>query len=228
MMAELLTRGLPGRHTRFKQTEIGEVPEGWEVVSLESCLSRLIDYRGKSPPKDDRGVPLITAKNVRDGYINSEPREYIVLEKFDSWMSRGVPDPGDVLFTTEAPLGKAAAVPIGKFALGQRLITLCPDRQRIDPIFLLWMLIGPPFQELLLSKATGSTVKGIKQSVLRTLQVLVPPLEEQRAIGKMIQSVADRVWAEEQNRGALVRLKAALMSVLLTGELRVTPDEAAA
>jgi type I restriction enzyme S subunit len=90
------------------------------------------------------------------------------------------------------------------------------------------MLLGPHFQSLLLSKATGSTVQGIKQSALRKLLVVVPPLEEQGLIGQLVQSVADRETIENRNRIALERLKVALTFVLLTGEVRVTPDEAVA
>jgi type I restriction enzyme S subunit len=152
MMAELLTRGLPGRHTRFKMTEIGEVPEAWEVAALESWLAELIDYRGKSPPKFDSGVPLITAKNVRVGFIDPEPREYIGADSFAEWMTRGIPRADDVLFTTEAPLGNAASVPDEQIALGQRLITLCPDRRRVDPTFFLWTILGTRFQSELTAK----------------------------------------------------------------------------
>jgi type I restriction enzyme S subunit len=228
MMAELLTRGLPGRHTRFKQTEIGEVPEDWEVRPLEDWLSNLIDYRGKSPPKHESGTTLITAKNVRAGYIHPDPREFIPDAAYSAWMCRGVPQPGDVLFTTEAPLGNAAPVPVERIALGQRLVTLCPDRSRVDETFLLWTVLSPGFQSLLQSKATGSTVQGIKQSVLRTLPVAMPPMTEQRAIGQTVEAAEQYAATSKKEFDALRHVKSSLMSVLLTGEVRVTPDEEAA
>src|SRR5262249_4380103 len=137
LMEELLTCGFPGRHIRFKQTEIGRIPEEWEIVALDQPLSRLIDYRGKTPPKTSAGVPLITAKNVRRGYIDPEPREYIADADYASWMRRGIPDAGDVLFTTEAPLGNAAALPVGRVALAQRVVTFCPNRSVLHPEYLL-------------------------------------------------------------------------------------------
>jgi type I restriction enzyme S subunit len=225
MMADLLTRGIPGRHKKFKQTEIGEVPADWDVVPVDHWLSRLIDYRGKSPPKASSGIPLVTAKNVRDGFINAEPREFISDDSYDTWMTRGIPDAGDILFTTEAPLGKAASVPTTKIALGQRLITLCPQRDRLDPTYLLWVLLSPAFQELLRSKATGSTVQGIKQSVFRTLPISIPPFDEQVVIAQAIQSVANQGSVEGAYLVSLRAVKSALMSVLLTGEVRVRVDE---
>lgn len=72
--------------------------------TLDQILERVIDYRGKSPNKTLSGVPLITARNVRDGFLDFSQTEFIPDFEFDSWMTRGMPQIGDVLFTTEAPL----------------------------------------------------------------------------------------------------------------------------
>ena len=68
-------------------------------------MKAIIDYRGKTPRKTPSGVPLITAKIVKDGRI-MPPTEFIAAEGYDSWMNRGLPEPGDVVMTTEAPLGE--------------------------------------------------------------------------------------------------------------------------
>lgn len=225
LMADLLTNGIPGRHTQFRDTELGRIPDTWEVRPLEQWLIRVIDYRGQAPPKHHEGTTLITAKNVRSGTINPVPREYIADSDYVPWMKRGIPEAGDVLFTTEAPLGNAAPVPAEPIALGQRIVTLCPDKRVLDHGFLLWAVLAPPFQALLHSKATGSTVKGIRQSTLRSLPFAVPPMGEQLMIASLIQSAAERCAAEEVVLGQLIVLKSALMFSLLTGELRAPTDE---
>ncbi|QCL86717.1 restriction endonuclease subunit S [Agrobacterium pusense] len=220
VLERLLTRGIG--HTRFKQTEIAEIPEGWELAPIEAYLARLIDYRGVPPPKSDSGVPLITAKNVRFGYLNPEPREYISEVEFDDWMRRGLPQAGDVLFTTEAPLGNVAQIPDYKIALGQRTITLCPDRTRLTPAFLKWLLLSPGSQARIAEKATGSTALGIKQSTFRKLKFPFPPLDEQKTIADHIEGIAAAEGAETLKLESLNALKVALMSDLLTGRKRVT------
>ena len=70
------------------------LPSGWAVQSFEN-LFLFIDYRGNTPPKTDQGIPLITAKNIRMGYLNREPREYISSATFKTWMTRGFPEIGD-------------------------------------------------------------------------------------------------------------------------------------
>ena len=110
-------------HLRFPEfRNAGE----WRREGLASCLERVIDYRGKAPPKSEVGVPLITAKNVRFGWLDMSIDEYIEVDDYESWMSKGIPKTGDILFTTEAPLGNVALFPsAGKFALGQPLWSLC-------------------------------------------------------------------------------------------------------
>ena len=91
----------------------------WVCEKLSSCLEKVIDYRGKAPPKSEFGVPLITARNVRFGWLDMSIDEYIEADDYEGWMSKGIPKTGDVLFTTEAPLGNVALFPSnGKFALG--------------------------------------------------------------------------------------------------------------
>lgn len=66
------------------------LPKGWQVQSFEN-LFLFIDYRGKTPPKTEHGVPLITAKNVRIRNLSRDPREFIAASTFEQWMTRGFP-----------------------------------------------------------------------------------------------------------------------------------------
>ncbi len=79
----------------------------WKEYLLEDVIDKFIDYRGKTPKKTKSGIPLITAKIVKNGRI-LEPNEFIALEDYDSWMTRGLPEVDDIVLTTEAPLGEIA------------------------------------------------------------------------------------------------------------------------
>jgi type I restriction enzyme S subunit len=194
-------------------------PEWREMPLGEVC--RFIDYRGKTPEKTALGIPLITAKNVRDGYINPEPREFIAEADYDSWMTRGIPEKGDVLFTMEAPLGNAAEITMtGRFALAQRLVALCPNRDLLVGSFLKDVLLSRTLQDKIMAHQSGTTVYGIKASVLKEITIPVPPFETQQAIvaeieaeqalvaanrelidrfEKKIQATLARVWGEEES-----------------------------
>ena len=126
---------------------------------------------------------LITAKNVKKGYINLTPQEFVSPNSYDEWMTRGIPQYGDVLFTTEAPLGHVAQLDTSdKVVVGQRLITLQIKSGNITSTFLKYMLLSSPWQKMLSEKSTGATVQGIKASLLKLIPVLFPSLEEQDLI----------------------------------------------
>ncbi len=144
-----------------------------EVKPIGELIEALIDYRGKTPPKSGSGVPLITAKVIKDGRILNQPREYIDEETYDKWMRRGLPRPGDILITTEAPLGEVAQVgQDAKIALAQRVILLRADPKAVDRQFLFHYLRSPDARARLLQRASGTTVSGIRQSELRTVSML--------------------------------------------------------
>jgi type I restriction enzyme S subunit len=150
------------------------VPTEWGWRGLAD-LALFIDYRGKTPTKGAGGIRLITAKNVRPRHLSLDPEEFISEPDYVRWMTRGLPEMGDVLFTTEAPLGNATVVRLTeRFALAQRVIDFRPYGA-IDPDFLVLQLTAPPFQRILEQTATGLTAKGIKAAKLKRLPLAVPP-----------------------------------------------------
>jgi type I restriction enzyme S subunit len=158
-----------------------EVPPTWGWRGVAD-LVLFIDYRGKTPDKVASGVRLITAKNVRQGFINLEPEEFVTEATYNAWMTRGLPREGDILFTTEAPMGNAAVVHLDeRFGLAQRVINFRPYGN-LDSDFLVLQLLSGPFQATLDKTATGLTAKGIKAAKLKRLPLVVPPLAEQHRI----------------------------------------------
>ena len=116
-------------------------------------VCEFIDYRGKTPTKTDTGIPLITAKNVKKDYFSLEPREFISEDEYELRMTRGIPKVGDVLFTTEAPLGNVCLMPDlnSKFSVGQRIITMQP-KSMINSIYLKYALLSFLLTKFLLLK----------------------------------------------------------------------------
>lgn len=172
---------------------------GWHSKNLGD-VCRFIDYRGKTPVKTDNGLRLITAKNVKMGFLQESPKEFVAPESYDFWMTRGIPRVGDVLFTTEAPLANVAQLDTDeKVVFAQRIIILQTKDDSLDNTFLKYYLISDAAQELIHSKGTGATVQGIKASLLKTIPVLVPPLPEQQRIVGILDEAFEGIATAKAN-----------------------------
>ena len=174
-----------------------DFPNGWQLQSVEDSMKAIIDYRGKTPRKTPSGVPLITAKIVKDGRI-MPPTEFIASEGYDSWMNRGLPEPGDVVMTTEAPLGEIAQINNRKVALGQRLITLRGKPDVLNNTYLKFAMQAAFVQNQLKARSTGTTVLGISQRELREVEIPIPSLSEQRRIAHILGTLDEKIELNRQ------------------------------
>lgn len=164
----------------------------WVVKNLDEVVEYFIDYRGKTPDKKDSGIPLITAKIIKDGRLNTAT-EFISVEDYPLWMTRGYPEVNDVVLTTEAPLGEVALIKNKNIALAQRIITLRGYKNILDNKFLKYWLQSEQGQYELESRASGTTVFGIKSSVLKKIPISLPPYNEQVAISSVLYSIDEKI-----------------------------------
>ena len=101
----------------YKQTDVGVIPEGWDVVSIIQASSQIMDYRGRTPKKlgmewGGGDIPALSAGNIKSGYIDFGAECYFGSEcLYRRWMTKGDVQKDDIVFTTEAPLGNVALVP---------------------------------------------------------------------------------------------------------------------
>jgi type I restriction enzyme S subunit len=186
------------------------LPDTWKLTPLEDCMDAIIDYRGKTPRKAPFGIPLITAKIVKEGRIIDGEQEYISIDYYDNWMQRGLPEAGDIVMTTEGPLGEIAQLDGRKVALGQRLITLRGNPNILDNTFLKFLMMSDFVQNQLRARATGTTVQGIKQSELRKVSLLIPPLTEQQAIATILGSIDEKIEINQQMNTTLEAIATAI------------------
>ena len=166
--------------------------EEWKQDRLIDILDTLIDYRGKTPNKVERGIPLITAKIVKNGRIET-PTEFLPTEDYNGWMVRGFPQVGDVVLTTEAPLGEVAQLTDEKIALAQRIVCLRGKEGVLDNTYLKYFFLSNIGQNRLKARETGTTVTGIKQSELKEILIDYPKIDTQKAIASVLSSLDDKI-----------------------------------
>ncbi len=166
--------------------------EQWRQDRLIDILDTLIDYRGKTPNKVDCGIPLITAKIVKNGRIDT-PTEFLPIEDYNDWMVRGFPQVGDVVLTTEAPLGEVAQLKDEKIALAQRIVCLRGKEGVLDNTYLKYFFLSNIGQNRLKARETGTTVTGIKQSELKEIIIDYPKIDTQKAIASILCSLDNKI-----------------------------------
>ena len=181
----------------------------WKTEPLSNILECIIDYRGKTPRKTNKGIPLVTAKIVKDGFIQ-EYTEFIDESDYDSWMTRGFPEVGDVVLTTEAPLGEVAQIRDRKVALAQRIVTLRGKNNELNNDYLKYFLISEIGQKRLRERETGTTVVGIKQSQLLLVEVDYPDYILQVGIASILKSLDDKIELNCKTNETLEQIAQAL------------------
>lgn len=166
-----------------------DIPESWTMVELNQIFD-FVDYRGKTPTKITSGFFLITASNIKQGYMDYTRKEYISFEEYKGRQSRGLTQKGDLLFTTEAPMGNAALCDLDECSCGQRIITFKEyTKEATLPALFMYFILSPQFQQQLLDNCTGTTAKGIKAEKLKHFLLPLPPYEEQKRIVAKLEEI---------------------------------------
>jgi type I restriction enzyme S subunit len=217
LMQQLLMRGI--EHTQFKQTEIGEIPEEWDVSSLASIFT-IIDCKHKTPAYTDMGYPVVRPGDVDFRHISFDTCKRTSYEEYLDHTSNYTPKRGDIVFSRNASYGAAAYVATDdKFVIGQDVVILTSDTS--STLFYYYVLNSHILAKQLERLSTGSTFKRIDLQHIRRLKVPFPPLMEQQEIASILSTIDEKTGTERQEKEALKSLKKGLMNDLLTGKVRV-------
>lgn len=206
---------------RVEEILSADALKGVREVALGSLIELVIDHRGKTPNKlggdfTESGVPVVSAIHIKDDSIKwSERYRYVTYEMFERWMPVRLAK-GDILLTSEAPLGQVARIESDDpLVLSQRLFALRANSSLVTGDYLFEFLRSPFGQERLRARATGATAVGIRQAELMKVMVPVPRLEDQP---EMIQEIQDARQTtmdfKSQIRGRVLLLKNLYQSIL--------------
>lgn len=186
---------------------------------LGESVEVLLDHRGKTPRKlgadfTVTGVPVVSAMLVSNGMLDLNGVRFVSEETHRKWM----PAPtkaGDVLLTSEAPLGRVAIVPNDEpLVLGQRLFCLRGSKGVLDSRYLFYSLQTKAVQADLLGRATGTTVVGIRQAALRRVRIPAPPFHDQCAIAEVLGALDDKIAANARLNSTIDALSLSLWEKL--------------
>lgn len=233
-MAQMLYREwfvnfrFPGHEqTKMVESELGLIPEGWEVRALDEIVLDIIDYRGKTPKKlggdwSTSGILALSALNVKQGQlVNLEKSKFVDEALYKKWMKSELKQ-GDILMTSEAPLGEFYYLTETKrFCLSQRLFSIRANSKSIQPVILYFALSSPQGREQILIRQSGTTVLGIRQTELRKVPLLVPPAELQAQAASKLDTFLKSIRILQAKNANLRQTRDLLLPKLISGEIDV-------
>ncbi len=197
-----------------------------EIVRLPftRCFSTRIDNRGTTPKRADIGRRLVTSKNVRQGYVDYEVSVDFVSESHKFENARQ-PEVGDLLMTTEAPMGHFALVDRPDITIAQRVVAFRLRQDVVVPEYLLLVGRSKAFQDELRRLATGAGAVGIRTSRLSEIRASLPSLDEQRItvrwFGDQVRPVLRAKKKLARELALLREYRARLVSDVVTGQIRL-------
>ena len=209
-----------------------EEQKDWIKRPLLYNIEKILDYRGRTPKKlglswSDTGFLALSALNVKNGYIDfNADANYGNQELYDQWMGDNHLHKGQVVFTTEAPMGNVAQIPNDDlYILSQRTIAFEVKHDLIREVFLATLLRSPKIFNELTSLSSGGTAKGVSQKSLSNLKVCVPTsLEEQSAIGSFFRTLDDLLASYKNNLANHKSLKATMLSKMFPKAGQTVPE----
>jgi len=197
-----------------------------KTVALEDACAAIIDNLHSNPRLSDNGVPCVRSPDVGYGTLNIEGAQRTDEEEFRRRTVRGEPKADDIVLVREGGgTGKCAVVQKGqRFSLGQRVMMLRPNPERILPQFFLHQLLSPQIQEDQIAPLSkGSASPHLNIGALRRFDLILPPLAEQRRIVAELDALQAEVDAlkrlQAETAAELDALLPAILDKAFKGEL---------
>jgi type I restriction enzyme, S subunit len=208
---------------------LGEIPEGWEVTALKRLVIKITDGEHISPKFTQSGMPFLSAKDVRDGYVQIPDDKFVDYEDGLRFRRRCDPEFNDILLVSRgATVGRVAVIDTNvEFCLLGSVILLKPTGEILS-LYLFYSLKNKLVQEYFLHSSQSSAQQAIYLEKVATLFLAIPTIEEQSAIVGFIEKEIVRIDAKITKTKCIIELqkeyRTALISEVVTGKLDVRDE----
>ncbi len=234
LLHDLLTRGIDANDELrlpraeaphlYKESALGWIPKEWELESISSACSDVIDCPHSTPHFQDQGVLVARTMHIKDGLFLESMASYVSERQYRERIARLEPQQGDLIFTREAPVGEAFVVPLEmKICLGQRVMLLRPKAGKLEAEYLLAQIYSGSVKDRISTLTSGTTNPHLNVSEVKEFEIPLPPFVEQQVIASRLRELDSRLGFEMREQQKLELIKSGLMDDLLTGSVRVTP-----
>ena len=182
-------------NNEFKQTEIGSIPNDWNVKPLTELIVHIVDNRGRSAPTNEIGIPLIATNCIKEDrlYPAKERIRFVSESAYKTWF-RDHPKPGDIIIVNKGTPGLVSFVPDPvDFCMAQDMVALRSNPEKIYNRYLFAFLRSKNFKHQVDSLNVGTTIPHLKKSVFSELYIPIPLRNEQIFIGNIHFSLLKKV-----------------------------------
>ena len=161
---------------------------------LSDICEFIVDCPHTTAEDEGQGYPLIRTPNIGKGRLLLEGVHRVSEEIYNNRNFRAVPQDDDLIFAREAPAGNVAIIKNGeKVCLGQRTVLIRPNKDFVNPNYLVYYLLTPQQQYKLLGTANGATVAHVNLPIIRNLPVDLPDIETQNKIANILSTYDDLI-----------------------------------
>jgi type I restriction enzyme S subunit len=219
-----------GLRPRYKQTEVGVIPEEWENTSVRHLASSTRNAIVGGPfgsdlvSKDyvELGIPVIRGQNMGTKFLSG--RFVFVTQLKAKSLESNLARPGDLLFTQRGTLGQVSLVPeqpFDRYLVSQSQMKVTVNRDAANPEFFFYLFSGQRHQEIIRESTIQTGVPHINLGILRDIPVQRPPVAEQKAIAEVLSDADALIESLEQLLTKKRLIKQGAMQKLLTGKKRL-------
>lgn len=165
-----------------------------KYYKLNDLCTDIIDCPHSTPEWKNEGIRVVRNFNLKNGNLDFSDGYYVDEETYLDRIKRATPEEEDIIISREAPMGVVAIVPKGlKCCLGQRLVLLKVNKKKVNPIYLLFILMSDFVQtQFKRADATGSIVSNLCIPDLK--DIIIPVIEEgQENVAKLLENINEKI-----------------------------------
>ena len=203
------------------ESELGEVPKGWEVTRFNKIILQYIDNRGKTPPTQIDGIPLLEVKHLPEGSLNPDlnTEKRVSLETFNNWFRAHLQE-DDLIISTVGTIGRLCIIPADKkLTIAQNILGLRFKKDEVNPLFMYYQMDSCKFRNDVNARLVITVQASIKRKDLETIDLLKPDINIQNVFAEKIKPFVLSQQSDESLK--LIDIRDTLLPKLLSGEVSV-------
>jgi type I restriction enzyme S subunit len=216
----------PFQDGEFVDSELGLIPEGWEVKMFGDIVIKYIDNRGKTPPIVEEGIPLLEVKHIRSNlFPNLQTQKKVTSDVYNSWF-RSHLEENDIIISTVGTTGLTCLVPREhQVCIAQNLLGIRFNSTKLPRAFMFYLMKSSYFLNQIENRLVITVQNSIKRKDLNIIPVISPPHTHLQGFANQVDDYLDKIESNINENITLTTLRDTLLPKLISGEVRVKDIE---